>query len=108
MLPMESESVFYAFFRAVVILGPKSPSSVAGHSAVGRSYMKLVEAAVAFWHVVRGTGGAFDAEWPPRMGAFWAGIKRSCVHASSEKTPLLLADMRAVCVCGVPGLARLR
>ena len=60
------------------------------------------------WHGVRGTRAVFDAEWPPRMGAFWAGIKRSRVHASAEESPLLLAVMDSVCVRGAAGLARLR
>ena len=70
--------------------------------------MKLVKAAVASWHVVRGKRSIFDSEWPPRMGAFWAGIRRSCVHATSGKSLLLLAEMRAVCVRGESALARLR
>ena len=41
-------------FGAVVILGPKSPSSVAGPSKVRRSYVLLVRAAIVFRHVVRG------------------------------------------------------
>ena len=79
-----------------------------GQPAGRWSYLKLVEAAASVWHGVRGTRAVFDAEWPPRLGAFWAGIKRSCVHASAEESPLLLALMDSVCVSAAAGLARLR
>ena len=69
--------------------------------------MKLVKAAAVFWHVVRGIRSVFDAEWPTRVRAFWAGIKRSGLYASSEQSPLLLADVRSVCIPGEAGLARL-
>ena len=75
--PVESEGVFYACFAAVLMLVPKSPSSVTGQPGVRRSCVKLVKAAVAFWHFVRGM--------IPRMGALWAGIKRPRVRATSGK-----------------------
>ena len=52
-------------FGAVVILGPKSPSSVVGHSKVRRSYVQLVTAAVVFRHVVRGIRAVFDEAKEP-------------------------------------------
>ena len=70
--------------------------------------MKLVKAAVASWRVVFGKRAFFDDEWPPRLGAFWAGIQRSCVHATSADSPPFLAEMRAVCARGESALARLR
>ena len=107
-LPMESEGVLYACFVAALLLGPKSPSAVTGQSAVRRSYVVLATAAVAFRHVVRGKRAIFGDEWPPRMGVFWNGIKRSCVHATPGKLPLLSAEMRAVRIRGKSALARLR
>ena len=107
-LRMDSEGVFYALFTAVVLLGPKSPSPLSGQPAVRWNYVKLVTEAVAFWRVVRGMRAVFDAEWPPRTGAVWAGFRRPCIHASSEISPRLLAGMRAVCICGEAVLARVR
>ena len=68
----------------------------------------MVKAAVAFWHVVRESRAVFDTDWSPRMGVFWPGLMRSCVHSSSEKSPLLFADMRSFCVRGAAGWAGLR
>ena len=68
----------------------------------------MVKAAVAFWHVVRESRAVFDTDWSPRMGVFWPGLMRSCVHSSSEKSPLLFADMRSFCVRGAAGWADLR
>ena len=79
-----------------MLLGPKSPSPVSAQPGVRWSYVNLVKAAVAFWHVVRGKRAVLDADWTPRMGVFWAGIKRSCVHGSVEKSPQLLSDVRAL------------
>ena len=99
-LPMESEGAFYAFFTAALLQGPKSLSSATRQPAVRWSYVKLVKAAVAFWHVVRGKRAIFDTEWFPRMGALRAGIKCSYVRATSEKSPLSPADKPAVRIRG--------
>ena len=96
-LPMSTEAQFLSFFGAVLILGPKTPSHVTSQPAVRWNYAKLVKAAVAYWHVVRGERAAFDAEWTPRMGVFWSGVKRSCVHSTSEKLPLLFSDVLKAC-----------
>ena len=53
----------------------------------------MVEATVAYWHVVRCERAIFDAEWSPRMGVFYSGIKRSCIHSTLEKAPLLFSDV---------------
>ena len=63
--PMSSEDVFYAFFSAVVLLGPKTALSVSVQPAVRWGYVKLVKAAVAYWHVARGSRAVFDCEWFP-------------------------------------------
>ena len=107
-LPMGSRGAFYAVLAAVWLLGPKSPSSVTGQPAVRWSYVKLVKAAAAFWHVLRGKRAIFEDEWSPRMGVFWNGIKRSRVRATSEKSPLLLEVMRAVRIRGESASAHLR
>ena len=70
------------------------------------SHVKLVKAAVAFWHVVRWKRAIFDDEWPPRVGAFWCGIKRWCVRATLGEMPLWLAPKRAVRIHGESALAR--
>ena len=93
-LPMSPEDVFYAFFSAAVMLGPKTASPVSVHPAGRWSYVKLVKAAAAYWHVVRGSRAVFDCEGSPRMGVVWSGIKRSCVHVSTETDPLLLSFAR--------------
>ena len=90
---MRSEAQFYSSFGAVVMLGPKSTSPVTPQQGVRRIYVKLVEAAVAYWHGVRGERAILDAEWSPRMGLFWSGIKRSCIHSTLEKAPLLFSDV---------------
>ena len=82
-----AEAQFLSFFGAVLILGPESPSPVSGLPVVRRNYVKLVKAAAAHWRVVRGERAVFDAEWAPRMGVFWSGVKRKCIHPSVEKTP---------------------
>ena len=71
MLPMSPEGAFCAFFSAVVLLGPKTASSVSAQPAVRWSYVKLVKAAVAFWRIVRGLRAVYDREVFPRMGVFW-------------------------------------
>ena len=53
-LPMAAEAQFLSFFGAALLLGPKSPSPASGPSGVRWNYVKLVKAAVAHWHVVRG------------------------------------------------------
>ena len=63
---------------------------------------------MAIWHVVRGKLAIFDSEWLPRMGTFWTGVRRPCVRATSATSPLLLAEMRAVCIRGESALARMR
>ena len=79
-----------------------------GQSAARWSYVKLGKATVAVWHVARGSRGVFDGEWPLRPGFFWVGIGRSFAHASLEKAPFLLADMRTVCDKGAWAPAHLR
>ena len=104
---MSSEDVFYAFLSAVVSPGPNAASSVSVQLAVRRSYVKLLKAAVAYWHVVRGSRAVFACEWSPRMVVFCSGITRFCVHASMEKVPLLLSDVRALFSRGESSPARL-
>ena len=96
-LPMRTEAQFLSFFGGALMLGPKTPSHVTSQPGVRWNYVKLVRAAVAYWHVVRGERAVFDAEWTPRMGVFWSGIKRSCVHSTVEKLPLLFADVHQAC-----------
>ena len=86
-LPMISASQFYSFFGSLVLLGPESPSLLSGQPGVRRSYAKLVKAAAAYWRVGLGERAAFDSDWAPYMGAFWAGITRGCIHGSLEKSP---------------------
>ena len=95
---MESEGVLYVLFSAVWLMGPKYPSSVTGHPAVRWCYAKLLKAAVALR----------DTEWLPRMGAYWAGIRRSCAHATSDRLPLRLTEVRAVLIRGECALSRSR
>ena len=75
------------------MLGPKSASPVTPQQGVRWNYVKLVRAAVAYWRVVRGERALFDVEWAPRMGVFWPGAKRSCIHSTLEKIPLLFSDV---------------
>ena len=96
-LPMSTEAQFLSFFGAVLMLGPKTQSHVTSQPGVRWNYVKLVKAAIAYWHVVRGQRAVFDAEWTPRMGVFWSGVKRSCVHSTSEKLPLLFSDVLKAC-----------
>ena len=69
-LPLESGGVPYAFFTAVLFLGPKSPSSVTGQPAVHRSYVSPVKAAAAFWHVARGGAPRSTPSGPREWGRF--------------------------------------
>ena len=69
-LPLDAGSALYAFFAAVVLLGPKSPSAVTGQPALRWSYVRLVKEVAAFWHVVRGMRAVLDAERRPRLRAF--------------------------------------
>ena len=66
-LPMSPEAAFYAFFSAVAQVGAKAASSVSAQPAVRRGYVQLVKAAVAHWHVVRGSRAVFSVsdlrEW---------------------------------------------
>ena len=91
---MITDAQFFAFFGAVLLLGPKSPPPVSPQPGVRRNYVTLVKAAVAYWHVVRGERAVFDVEWSPRMGVSWSGVKRSCIHLTVEKSPLLFSDVR--------------
>ena len=61
-LPMDSESASYALSGAAAVLGPGPSSSVTGQHAVRWSYVKLVEAAVAFCHVASGMRAVFDTD----------------------------------------------
>ena len=75
-LPMATEAQFLSVFGAVSLLGPKSPLPASCLPGVRRNYEKLVKAAAAHWRVVRGERAVFDAEWSPRMGVFWSGVKK--------------------------------
>ena len=70
--------------------------------------MELGKKAVAYWHVVRSRRAVFETDWSPRLGVFRPGAKRAHVHVSVEKCPLLLLDVRTMCVRGEASLARLR
>ena len=107
-LPMLSEQQFFAYFGPVLLLGPKSASPVSTHSGVRWSYVQLVKAAIAYWRAVRGQPAVFGSQWSPRMRVFWSGVKRSCVHASAEKLPLLLEDARGLCRRAEVTCSRLR
>ena len=63
---------------------------------------------MAHWRVVRGERAVFDAEWSPRMGFFWSGVKRRCIHSSVEQAPLLFSDKRELCRRTEVGCSRLR
>ena len=72
-LPMCAEAQFFAFFGAVLLLGPKSSSPASPQPGARWNYVKLVNAAVAYWCVARGTRAVFDGEWSQRMGFFSVG-----------------------------------
>ena len=91
---MAAEAQFLSFFGAVHILGPKSPSPASALPGVRWNYAKLVKATAARWRVAQGERAVFDAEWFPRMGFFWSGVKRKCIHLSVEKSPVLFSDVR--------------
>ena len=78
------------------MIGPKTASPVTSQPGVRWNYVKLVKAAVAYWHVVRGERAVFDVEWTPRMGVFWSGIKRPSVHSTTGKAPLMFSDVHSV------------
>ena len=107
-LPMRSEAQFYSFFGGVLLRGPKTTSPVTPQPGVRWNYVKLVKAAIAYWHVVRGERAVFDVEWAPRMGVFWSGVKRSCVHSTLEKVPLLFSDVHKACRQGQTSVEWLR
>ena len=69
--------------------------------------MKVVEAEVAFWRVVRGSRAVFDGDWFSRIGVFRASFRRSCLYFPLEEASSLLTDMRVVCGKGAAGSARL-
>ena len=79
---MVTVDVFFAFFEALTLRGPKSVSPITGQSMVSWNYLKLVQAAVAFWRDARGSRSALDRERFPQMGAFRSGLERACVHDS--------------------------
>ena len=106
-LPILAANQFYSFFGSVVLLGPKSLPPFYAQPDVRWIYAKLAKAAAAYWHVVRGGRAVFDANWAPRMGVFWAGIKRGRVHGRVEKSPALLIDVRALCTHSESCAARL-
>ena len=66
-LPMVSAAQFVSFFCSAILLGPKSPPPVSAQPGVRWLYVKLVEAAVAYWQVARGGRAVFDSCWAPRM-----------------------------------------
>ena len=107
-LPMRTEAQFFAFFGGVLMLGPKTASPVTSQPGVRWNYVKLVKAAAAYWRVVRGERAVFDIEWTPRMGVFWSGIKRSSVHSTAEKVPLMFSDVFEACQRGQKGLECLK
>ena len=108
MLPMSAEAQFLPFFGAVLILGPKSPSPATGLPGVRWKYVKLGKAAAAHWRAVRGERAIFDSEWSPRMGVFWPGVKRRCIHSSVEKAPVLPSDAHELCRRAEISRSRLR
>ena len=61
-LPMRPEAQFYSFFGGALMLGPKTTSPVTAQPGARWNYVKLVKAAVAYWHVVRGERAVCDAE----------------------------------------------
>ena len=88
-----TEAQFSAVFGALLMLGPKSASPAPAEPRVRWNYVKLFKSAVAHRHATRGERAVSDDHWTPRMGVFWAGIKRSCVHVAPEKSPLLLEEV---------------
>ena len=54
------------------------------------SYMKLVVAAVTYWHSARGAQATLGE------GVFWTGMQRACSHASRETAPLMLGEMKSL------------
>ena len=67
-----------------------------GQPAVGRSCVKLVKAAIAYWHSIRGMSPVFDGQWNTKLRAFWASLKKACSHVPQEKESLLLVEMEFV------------
>ena len=63
---------------------------------------------MAHWHVVRGESAAFDIQWAPRIGVFWAGIGGLRIHATLERAPVLLAGVRSLCCRAEVSCAPLR
>ena len=46
--------------------------------------------------MVRGERAAFDIQWTPRVGVFWAGIERPRIRTTLEKSPVLLGDVHGL------------
>ena len=92
-LPMCTKAQFFAFFGAVLLLGPESSSPASPQPGVRWNSVKLVKAAVACCHVARGGRAVFDGEWSPRTGFFRSGVKRKCIHSTVNKSPLLVSDV---------------
>ena len=107
-LSMGREGIFFVFFGSLVSSGPESAPLIHGRPAARRNFVKVLNAAVAFWRVVRGLRAVFDGGWFSRMGVFPNGLKRSCVRTSHKKSPLLLKEMGTVCDRCAASVPRLR
>ena len=92
----------------VLPMGAEAPSPVSPHPGGRWNYVKLVKAAAAWRHVVRGERAIFDVEWSPRMGVSWSGVKRKCIHSTVAKLPLLFSDAHELCRWADVSCTRLR
>ena len=64
--PMWIEATCLASFGWTILPGPQSPALSTGQLAARWSYVKMAEAAVAFWHFVRGFRAVPDGNSYPR------------------------------------------
>ena len=71
-IPMVSEPAFFGFFASALLVRPHSPSSAPSQLAVRWSYVRLVEAALAFWRSRRNGRVVFDKDRSLQMGAPWS------------------------------------
>ena len=58
--------------------------------------------------MVCGIRSTFDEERSPRLGVLGSGNQKTCIHASREKSSLLLVEMSSLSTCAASGAAVLR
>ena len=71
-------------------------------AAVQRNYVRLKEAAVAYWPAVRRVRAIFDRDWCS------GPVSRNCALGAKEKLPFVIGDARNPLVAGAAGTQSLK